>query len=77
MVPEVLSEQQLSDLNEALFAICKELAESAKAQGPLGKKDIPQLHEEWLKICKDILNGVPRMTPSNEGDHQPSNTPGG
>ncbi|KAF8228990.1 hypothetical protein L208DRAFT_1145161, partial [Tricholoma matsutake] len=70
-VQEVVSEQQLSDLNEVLFAICKELAKSAKAQGPLGKKDILQLREEWLEVCKDILQGVPeRPPPMREINHQ-------
>ncbi|KAF8232418.1 hypothetical protein L208DRAFT_1036650, partial [Tricholoma matsutake] len=64
-------DQQLTDLNEALFTICEELAESAKAQGPLDKKDIPQLWEEWLEICKDILKGVPKQPPPmREINHQ-------
>ncbi|KAF8239861.1 hypothetical protein L208DRAFT_1185836, partial [Tricholoma matsutake] len=47
------------------------LAESAKAQKPLDKKDIPQLREEWLEICKDILKGVPeRPPPMREINHQ-------
>ncbi|KAF8234900.1 hypothetical protein L208DRAFT_1053679, partial [Tricholoma matsutake] len=64
-------DQQLSGMNEVLFIICEELAESAKAQGPLAKKDIPQLQEEWLEVCKDILQGVPeRLPPMREINHQ-------
>ncbi|KAF8228439.1 hypothetical protein L208DRAFT_1032551, partial [Tricholoma matsutake] len=71
LILDFKQDQQLSDLNEALFAICKELAESAKAQGPLGKKDIPWLREEWLEVCKDILQGVPeRLPPMREINHQ-------
>ncbi|KAF8234460.1 hypothetical protein L208DRAFT_1053201, partial [Tricholoma matsutake] len=65
------TQTQLTDLNEALFAICKELAKSAKAQGPLDKKDIPRLWEEWLEVCKDILQGVPEQPPPmREINHQ-------
>jgi hypothetical protein len=70
-VPEVLSEQQLSDLNEALFTICDELTEKTRSLEPLGRKDIPQLREEWLESCKDILQGVPERPPSmREINHQ-------
>jgi hypothetical protein len=70
-VPDILSEDQLSDLNEALFAICEELSTKTRAQGTLGKADLPCLWEEWLLTCQDILQGVPkRLPPMREINHQ-------
>ncbi|KAF8240538.1 hypothetical protein L208DRAFT_1232345 [Tricholoma matsutake] len=53
----------VDDLNEILFAICEELANKAKCTGPLSKKDLPRLREEWKQSCQDILNGVPDKLP--------------
>ncbi|KAF8236147.1 hypothetical protein L208DRAFT_1253068, partial [Tricholoma matsutake] len=64
-------QDKLSDLNEALFVICDELAEKTRTLGPLGKKDIPQLQEEWLEAGKDVLQGVPEWPPPmREINHQ-------
>ena len=41
--PEDFTPEQKSDMNKMLFAICKELATQAKADGPLKKEDIPRL----------------------------------
>ncbi|KAF8231849.1 hypothetical protein L208DRAFT_1274918 [Tricholoma matsutake] len=57
----------LDDLNDILFAICKDLACKAKSKG---KKDLPCLHEEWKQSCQDILNIVPdRLPPLREINH--------
>lgn len=40
MVIDILSEQQLSDLNEALFTMCEELEAKYRTQGLLEQKDI-------------------------------------
>ncbi|KAF8226260.1 hypothetical protein L208DRAFT_1226040, partial [Tricholoma matsutake] len=39
------------------------LADKAKSKGPLSKKDLPCLREEWKQSCQDILNGVPDKLP--------------
>ncbi|KAF8222629.1 hypothetical protein L208DRAFT_1053436, partial [Tricholoma matsutake] len=46
------------------------LADKAKSKGPLSKKDLPRLHEEWKQSCQDILNGVPdKLPPLREINH--------
>ncbi|KAF8220594.1 hypothetical protein L208DRAFT_1333032 [Tricholoma matsutake] len=54
---------KVNDLNDILFAICEELGNKAKCKGPLSKKDLPCLQEEWKQSCQDILNGVPDKLP--------------
>jgi hypothetical protein len=61
-IPAVLLPDQVDDLNDILFAICKDLAGKARAKGPLTKKDIPRL-KEWKTSCQDILSGVPETLP--------------
>ncbi|KAF8229190.1 hypothetical protein L208DRAFT_1482684, partial [Tricholoma matsutake] len=40
-------------------------------KGPLSKKDLPHLCEEWKQSCQDILNGVPdKLPPLREINHQ-------
>jgi len=35
------------------------------------EKDIPQLHKDWKRSCKDIMNGAPdRLLPLQEVNHQ-------
>ncbi|KAF8233778.1 hypothetical protein L208DRAFT_1225614, partial [Tricholoma matsutake] len=53
----------VDDLNNILFAICEELGNKVKGKGPLSKKDLPCLREEWKQSCQDILNGVPDKLP--------------
>jgi Reverse transcriptase (RNA-dependent DNA polymerase) len=68
--PVVLPQEQVDDLNDVLFAICEALAGKAKVKGPLFKRDLPHLHEEWKQSCQDILNGVPdRLPPLREINH--------
>ncbi|KAF8236454.1 hypothetical protein L208DRAFT_1228024, partial [Tricholoma matsutake] len=44
---------------------------NAFKQGPLTKKDIPHLCEEWKQSCQDILNRVPdKLPPLWEINHQ-------
>jgi hypothetical protein len=57
-IPAILLPDQVDDLNDVLFAICKDLAGKARAKRPLTKKDIPHLKEEWKTSCQDILSGV-------------------
>ncbi|KAF8221663.1 hypothetical protein L208DRAFT_1326609 [Tricholoma matsutake] len=39
-------------------------------KGPLSKKDLPCLCEEWKQSCQDILNGVPdKLPPLREINH--------
>jgi len=39
--------------------------------GPLTEQDIPQLHEDWKKSCKDIMSGaLDRLPPLQEVNHQ-------
>ncbi|KAF8219059.1 hypothetical protein L208DRAFT_1178417, partial [Tricholoma matsutake] len=67
----LLLPEQINDLNNVLFAICKDLAGNAKSKGPLTKKDIPHLCEEWKQSCQDILNRVPdELPPLWEINHQ-------
>ncbi|KAF8239476.1 hypothetical protein L208DRAFT_1237013 [Tricholoma matsutake] len=37
--------------------------QAPKCKGPLSKKDLPRLREEWKQSCQDILNGVPDKLP--------------
>ncbi|KAF8218887.1 hypothetical protein L208DRAFT_1185467, partial [Tricholoma matsutake] len=61
---------RVDDLNNVLFAICEDLADKAKSRGPLSKKDLPRLREEWKQSCQDILNGVPdKLPPLREINH--------
>ncbi|KAF8220212.1 hypothetical protein L208DRAFT_1335129 [Tricholoma matsutake] len=39
------------------------LPRMTKCTGPLSKKDLPCLREEWKQSCQDILNGVPDKLP--------------
>ncbi|KAF8232171.1 hypothetical protein L208DRAFT_1273491, partial [Tricholoma matsutake] len=65
------STYQVDDLNDVLFAICEDLADKAKSKGPLSKKDLPCLREEWRQSCQDVLNGVPdKLPPLREINHQ-------
>ncbi|KAF8219909.1 DNA/RNA polymerase [Tricholoma matsutake] len=60
----------VNDLNDILFAICKDRADKARSKGPLSKKDLPRLQEEWKQSCQDILNGVPdKLPPLREINH--------
>jgi hypothetical protein len=69
-IPAVLPPDQVDDLNDVLFAICEDLADKAKSKGPLSKKDLPRLREEWKQSCQDILNGVPdKLPPLREINH--------
>ncbi|KAF8226052.1 hypothetical protein L208DRAFT_1303709 [Tricholoma matsutake] len=54
---------KVNDLKDILFTICEELANKAKCKGPLSKKDLPRLREEWKQSCQDNLNGVPDKLP--------------
>ncbi|KAF8231908.1 hypothetical protein L208DRAFT_1225167, partial [Tricholoma matsutake] len=63
-------EVYVNDLNDILFAICKELGNKVKCKGPLSKKDLPRLREEWKQSCQDILNGVPdKLPPLRDVNH--------
>jgi hypothetical protein len=69
-IPAILPPEQVNNLNVILFAICEDLAGKAKAKGPLSKRDLPCLHEEWKQSCQDILNRVPdRLPPLREINH--------
>jgi hypothetical protein len=37
-IPAVLPQDQVDDLNDVLFAMCEDLAEKARAKGPLTKR---------------------------------------
>jgi hypothetical protein len=63
LIPAVLLQDQVDDLNDILFVMCEDLAGKARAKGPLTKKDIPCLREEWKTSCQDILSGVPETLP--------------
>jgi hypothetical protein len=70
LVPVVLPQEQMDDLNDVLFAMCEDLAGKARANGPLMKQDIPRLREEWKNSCQDILGGVPdKLPPLREINH--------
>ncbi|KAF8219179.1 hypothetical protein L208DRAFT_1342491, partial [Tricholoma matsutake] len=46
------------------------LEEFAYSKGPLSKKDLPRLREEWKQSCQDILSGVPdKIPPLREINH--------
>jgi Reverse transcriptase (RNA-dependent DNA polymerase) len=62
-LPSVLPPEQMNDLNDILFMMCEEQAENAKVKGPLTKKDLPHLRQEWLDKFSDMLGGVPEMLP--------------
>jgi hypothetical protein len=47
-LPSVLPPEQMDDLNDILFTMCEEQAGYAKAKGPLTKKDLPRLRQEWV-----------------------------
>jgi hypothetical protein len=70
LVPVVLPQEQMDDLNDVLFAMCEDLAGKARANGPLTKQDIPRLREEWKNSCQDILGRVPdKLPPLREINH--------
>jgi hypothetical protein len=62
-LPSVLPPEQMDDLNDILFTMCKEKAGYAKAKGPLTKKDLPHLRQEWVDKFSDMLGGVPETLP--------------
>ncbi|KAF8231797.1 hypothetical protein L208DRAFT_1275090 [Tricholoma matsutake] len=44
--------------------------DTAYSKGPLSKKDLPCLQEEWKHSCQDILSGVPdKLPPLREINH--------
>jgi hypothetical protein len=70
LLPSILPQEQMDNLNDILFAMCKDFAGKAKAKGPLTDKDIPRLREEWKNACQDILGGAPdHLPPLREINH--------
>jgi hypothetical protein len=62
-LPSVLPPEQMDDLNDILFVMCEEQAGNAKVKGPLTKKDLPCLRQEWVDKFSDMLRGVPETLP--------------
>ena len=46
-------------MNEVLLAVMDDRSSRVSQMGSLMEKDIPHLHEEWMKSCKDIMSSVP------------------
>jgi len=68
---EVNNLEENNRMNEVLMAIMSNHKDRVNQMGPLTEKDIPQLHEDWKRSCKDIMNGAPdRLLPLWEVNHQ-------
>ncbi|KAF8234093.1 hypothetical protein L208DRAFT_1263549 [Tricholoma matsutake] len=53
-----------------LDTVIGHLASKAYSKGPLSKKDLPHLREEWKQSCQDILSRVPdKLPPLREINH--------
>jgi len=69
--PEVNKLEENNRMNKVLMAVMSDHKDRVNQMGPLMEKDIPQLHEEWKKSCKDIMNGAPERLPLlQEVNHQ-------
>lgn len=42
-------------MNEVLMAVMDDHLSKVSKMGSLTEQDIPRLHEEWMKSCKDIM----------------------
>jgi len=68
---EVNNPEENNRMNEVLMAVMSDHKDRVNQMGSLMEKDIPQLHEDWKRSCKDIMNGAPdRLLPLQEVNHQ-------
>ena len=57
-------------MNKVLLAVMDDHSSRVTQMGSLTEKDIPHLHEEWMKSCKDIMSSAPeRLLLQREFDH--------
>ena len=45
------------------MAVVDDHSAKVSQMGSLTKEDVPRLHKEWMKSCKDIMQGVPDRLP--------------
>jgi hypothetical protein len=58
-------------INEVLMAVMEDHAAKVSVIGTLTEEDVPRLHEEWKKSCKDIMQGAPdHLPPLRDINHQ-------
>ena len=50
-------------MNKVLMAIMDDHSAKVNQMGSLTQEDIPRLCEEWMKSCKDIMQGAPNKLP--------------
>ena len=68
---EVNNPEENNRMNEVLMAIMSNHKDRVNQMGSLMEKDIPRLHEDWKRSCKDIMNGAPdRLPPLQKVNHQ-------
>ena len=57
-------------MNKVLMAIMDDHSAKVNQMGSLTQEDIPHLREEWMKSCKDIMQGAPnKLPPLREVNH--------
>ena len=53
------------------MAVMSDHKDRMNQMGPLTEKYIPQLHKDWKRSCKDIMNGaLDRLPPLQEVNHK-------
>ena len=50
-------------MNKVLMAVMDDHSAKVNQMGSLTQEDIPHLREEWMKSCKDIMQGAPNKLP--------------
>jgi len=55
---EVNNLEENNRMNEVLMAVMGDHKDRVNQMGTLTEKDIPRLHEDWKRSCKDIMNGA-------------------
>ena len=50
-------------MNKVLMAVMDDHSAKVSQMGSLTQEDIPCLREEWMKSCKDIMQGAPNKLP--------------